>query len=1019
MSLENVADLYALSPAQQLMLTHALAGGGRDTMREQLTCTLTGRVDPAALRRAWQTVVGRHAVLRTAFAWEGLQKPLQVVRQRVELPWSECDWRDVPAAEQEARWQAWAAADRDAPFDLTCAPLMRFGLIRVAADRYRCAWSCHHLVLDGWCLGLVLREVLECHEALRDGREPRLPTAVPFRNYVAWLAARRSAGDEDFWREYLAGYRGGATIGLLDDALGAAPVGAAFGEHEWSCPDPLDARLRGFAATQRVTLGTLVESCWCLLLARLTGTADVMFGSAVSARPPELRDADTIVGPFANAIPVRFRVDAGERWGDFLRRFQAAKAELHGREHAGLDQIRRWSGLDHSGPLFESLLAFENYPLEQSSFARPRDLQVSELQGSVTSDTPLLLAVLPGRPLHLRLRHERARCSDEAARRLLGHFIDLLTTACDGADQPAIGLSCSSSSAEFPTQWLDPPAGREVDAWTAAARVRIGQALGMETEETFSEDGPRAVILDAWGQPALTAVAGSLYVARGEFLAPQTSARPALPVGPRDSGWIDTGELAKRGLDGTPRFLGPRAGGLEVRGHRLDADWLCGLLRGQPLVADAEVVAASGPDGRAFLVAYVVPAAGSRTLLDDEQDALVAEEVRRFLATQLPREIAPRILALHSLPRLPDGGLDRAALPALVQPRPPLAAPFVAPRDFVEHELAGIWSELLGVYPVGIHDQFADLGGRSIVALTLIARIQQRFDRTVPIVALYGEPTIAHLADWLRRGGASGTSSCLVPIQPRGSRRPLLCVHPAGGTVFCYADLARRLGDEQPVYGLQARGIDGMQAPQTSVTDMAAAYVADIRARFPSGPYRLCGWSTGGIIAFEAACQLERLGEKVELLALVDAGMPTVGDKAFDKDDLLPLLALMFPGQSPDELRELERAGPERQMEYFRERAEMAQLVVGGAGNVKHVYDVFQANMQAVTEYRPERFAGEILLFRAAVAATPMHRDDHLGWGPRADRVVVVDVAGDHMSMLSDPALETVAGRLATVLAAP
>lgn len=1002
MKLKNVADVYALSPVQQLMLTHAMAGTGHDTMREQLTCTLSGRVDHESLRQAWQAVVDRHTALRSAFVWEGMQKPLQVVRQQVELPWREFDWRNLTDDQRNDQWLAWVAADRLEPFELTRAPLMRLSLFQFADDHYRFAWGCHHIVLDGWCLGLLLREVLLCYEAVRQGQRPSLPEPTPFRNYIAWLAARNLEGDGTFWRRYLADCRGTPRIGLLDDSHELLPAAEPFGEIETRLPTELNTQLRSFAAQQRVTLSTVIESSWCLLTARLTNNADVVFGSAVSARPPELKGADMIVGPFANAIPVRFRIDKDETWGELLRRFQAQKAELHGHEHVALDQIQRWSGCEISGPIFSSLVAFENYPLEPSCFNRPDGLQISDLHGTVTSDTPLLLAVMPGPPLQLRLRYRRALCTDRAAEQLLRHFVRLLEDAAAKPERRAIEIECSLKSPVFSTAELRRVIEPGQDAWTLNAQERLQEFLESQQGTPAARWTDRATILDSWGQPALTEVPGELHleVDRDE------------PY-PR---WIGTEERAARGLDGEIKFLGNQNDSLEIQDYRLNIDWLCNLLRGNALVDDARVAKVRKPDGNVQLIAYVVPVAGSQTLLDADQHAMLAEEVRRFLAQQVPTGLLPRIVTVTELPRLPSGKGD-TTLPPVVQARPALQTQYVPPRDFVEQELARIWSDLLGIDPIGIHDNFADLGGRSVLALSLITRIEQRFNTKVPIVALYGQPTIAHIADWLRRSSTSQTSNSLVAIQPHGTRRPLLCVHPAGGTVFCYAELSKYLGGEQPVYGLQARGIDGLQSPHTSVAEMAASYVEDIRAQFPSGPYRLCGWSTGGIIAFEVACQLQRLGESVELLALFDAGMPASQDRAFDKDDLLPMLAMMFPGQSPGELAELQQAGFEKQLEYFQRRAELAQLVVGGAGNARHVYDVFQANVQAITEYQPSNFLGQITLFRAAIASTPMHRDEFLGWRSRSDRISVYEVAGDHVNMFRSPAIQTIASRLSTLLA--
>ncbi len=1002
MKLKNVADVYALSPVQQLMLTHAMAGAGHDTMRELLTCTLSGRIDRGALRQAWQNIVDRHAALRSAFIWEGLQKPLQVVRQQVELPWREFDWRDLTDEQRDAQWSAWIAADRLDPFELSRAPLMRLNLFRIADDRCRFAWSCHHIVLDGWCLGLILREVLACYEAIRSGQQPRLPEAIPFRAYVAWLAARTPEDEGAFWRRYLADCRGTPRIGLLDESHQLPAGDEPFGETQAVLSAEMSAQLRSFAARQRVTLSTVVESSWCLLLARLTNSPDVVFGSAVSARPPELKGADMIVGPLANAIPVRFRVNKDECWGDSLRRFQAQKADLQGHEHFALDQIQRWIGVESSGPLFSSLIAFENYPLEPSCFNRPGGLQISDLHGTVTSDTPLLLAVMPGPPLQLRLRYRRTDCTDRAAEQLIRHFTCLLEDAVNQAEQRAIDISRSLAPPAFSTAEFQRVIESGQDAWTAAAQERVREFLESHDRATAPKWTGRAMVIDAWNHAALAGVPGELHV--------------ECDSGEHGARWIGTGERAARGLDGELKFLGNQNDSAVIRDYRLNADWLCDLICSHALVDKARVAALRKSDGSVQLAAYIVPVAGSQTLLDADQNALLAEEIRRFLTQQVPPDLIPRIVTLTELP---GGAPDDMAFPPVVQSRPALDGRYVAPRDFVEQELARIWSDLLGVHPIGIHDNFAELGGRSVLALSLITRIEQRFNRKVPIVALYGQPTIAHLADWLRRSTTSQTSSSLVAIQPQGTRRPLICVHPAGGTVFCYAELSRYLGGEQPVYGLQARGIDGLQSPHTSVAEMAASYVEDIRAQFPSGPYRLCGWSTGGIIAFEVACRLQQLNEPVELLALFDAGMPASRDRAFDKDDLLPMLAMMFPGQSPEELAELQQAGFEKQLEYFQRRAELAQLVVGGAGNAKHVYDVFQANVQAITEHQPSEFSGQLTLFRATMASTPMHRDEFLGWKSRANQISVYEVAGDHVNMFRPPAIQTIASRLSTLLSRP
>jgi len=189
---------------------------------------------------------------------------------------------------------------------------------------------------------------------------------------------------------------------------------------------------------------------------------------------------------------------------------------------------------------------------------------------------------------------------------------------------------------------------------------------------------------------------------------------------------------------------------------------------------------------------------------------------------------------------------------------------------------------------------------------------------------------------------------------------------------------------------------------------MAAHYVQSLKSEQPQGPYQICGWSSGGVLAFELACQLEDAGDEVSLLALFDAGIPRPGD-TFDESDIVPMLGLMFPGESPEQIEALQQAGPQRQMEFFRERAEVARILFAGSPGtqIQHVYDVFQANMAAVVAYQPRKFQGRVLLFRAAQRATPMHEDPALGWGPWSTAGIEVhEVPGSHLSMFQSPGVE-------------
>src|SRR5215813_1578915 len=210
----NVETIYALSPMQQGMLFHSLYTPTSGEYFVQLTCTLSGKVDPEALHQAWQEIVNRHSVLRTLFIWQHRKEPVQVVRQHVSLPWLSLDWRNIAPALQQAQLAEFLAADLAIGFDLQHAPLMRLALIRVADETYHFVWSFHHLLLDGWSMPLVIKEVFTFYEGLSQGRAVKLKAVRPYREYIRWLREQDMGAAEQFWREMLKGFSSPTALGI-------------------------------------------------------------------------------------------------------------------------------------------------------------------------------------------------------------------------------------------------------------------------------------------------------------------------------------------------------------------------------------------------------------------------------------------------------------------------------------------------------------------------------------------------------------------------------------------------------------------------------------------------------------------------------------------------------------------------------------------------------------------------------------------------------------------------------------
>jgi thioesterase domain-containing protein/acyl carrier protein len=333
---------------------------------------------------------------------------------------------------------------------------------------------------------------------------------------------------------------------------------------------------------------------------------------------------------------------------------------------------------------------------------------------------------------------------------------------------------------------------------------------------------------------------------------------------------------------------------------------------------------------------------------------------------------------------------------------------YLAPRDEIEFGLTRIWESLLGVEGVGIRDNFFDLGGHSLLGVRLVSRIRKEFGREVPISFLLQSPTIERLAVLLRQNGSHLKRSAVVPIRAEGVWAPFFCVHPVGGNVLCYAPLARQLGTEQPFYAFQSP-----EPEQHTIEAMAEHYSQQMLSVQPEGPYRLGGWSMGGVIAFEMARQLAEKGEDVQLLALIDCYAPQSIARP-EHFDLLRMFVEDIEGTSGrslgfslDELRQLS-------LEVLLERARVLEFVPDelGPAELQGLFELYRANLSALLAYEPRPYAGKVTLFRSAGSDV----DPARGWMPYAPDLDVFEIEGDHYSIINGPPVKVLAERLGKLL---
>lgn len=428
---KNIEAVYSLSPMQQGMLFHTLFDPSSGLYFEQFSWTLKGELDVSAFKRAWQRVVDRHPVLRTAFISEGFDNPLQVVGRRAKLPWEEHNWRGLPVAEQQVRLEAFLEADRSRGFELSKAPLMRCALIHLTEDTSQFVWSHHHLLLDGWSVTVLLQEVFSYYRAFCRGEELSLEVPRHYGDYIAWLQQQDLREAEAYWREALKGFTAPTSLGINRTPSDESDQQAGFSKHRIQLPRSTTEALQEIARQHHLTLNTLVQGAWAILLSRYSGEREVVYGAVVSGRPADLDGSESMVGLFINTLPVRVSVKGGESLVEWLKNLQSLQVEARQYEYSPLVQVQGWSEVPRGLPLFDSILIFENYPMDISLQGTGRSIEVSNPKVFDRTNYPLTVmaesqTTASGSELLLQITYDCARFEGAAVGRMLTHLQRLL-----------------------------------------------------------------------------------------------------------------------------------------------------------------------------------------------------------------------------------------------------------------------------------------------------------------------------------------------------------------------------------------------------------------------------------------------------------------------------------------------------------------------------------------------------------------------------------------------------------------
>jgi aspartate racemase len=553
-----------------------------------------------------------------------------------------------------------------------------------------------------------------------------------------------------------------------------------------------------------------------------------------------------------------------------------------------------------------------------------------------------------------------------------------------GEKASAKSFATWSNAVRDRVRWINTYGPTETSICVTSFEPKFGAAEAIPENLPIGRPVPncRIFLLDQRLNAVPVGVPGELYiggvcVAQGYHNRAELTAEKFIPDPfSNDPGarLYKTGDMARYLPSGEIEFLGRRDDQVKIRGFRVELGEIEAALAKHPQVSEVAVVAREDVPGNKLLVAYLVPVRNSRP---------APIELRHYLQQQLPDYMVPStFVLLQAMPLTPNGKINRRGLPV---PEVEVKSDAIASAtDAFQAQLVRIWEEVLGRKPIGVRDNFFELGGHSLLAARLMHRIGQALSKTVPLAMLLEAPTIEQLAATLRQDGWSQHWSSLVPIQPAGSHTPFFCIHGVGGNVVGFHELAQHMKPDYPFYGLQSQGLDGKHACHTRIEDMAAHYLDEICTVQPKGPYQMGGFSLGGLVAYEMACQLLARGEEVGLLVLFDtyAGNPKPVNESLV--DLLRHPTWAQLRQMPGALRK-----------KIRRTVRMWRLPEG-------LKKVMNTNARAAELYRLRPYRGKATLLRAG-DTWRFSEDPCAGWGQLVGALETIEIPGAHMDILREP----------------
>jgi amino acid adenylation domain-containing protein len=432
----NIEGSYPLSPVQRGMLFHYQFAPGSGVDIEQLVCTFNEELDIPAFIKAWECVVSRYHTMRTGFRWEGLEEPLQDVYSRVNLPFEIQDWRYLSADAQHSKFEEFMKYDRKRGFNLAEAPLTRLTLFHLDEHSYQLIWTFHHMIADGRSHPVILNEVFKIYDAICRGEDLNLSQPRPYQDYINWLQKQDISKSEAFWRDFLAGFRCPTPVGSFQTMETFSSRESELSEIEMRLSERVTTSLRALAQQSQLTLSTIIQAAWALLLSRYSEEGDIVFGVVRAGRQWAGESADSMVGNFIYTLPMRICISPEESIISWLKKIRQSQVELREHENSPLVEIQGWSDVPRGTPLFDSIVVFDNYDLNTFMRSGGDNWQNREFHLIENNGYPVTLYVYAESEIILKIAFDKERFNDNTINRMLGHLKRLLEGIAEDSTRP-------------------------------------------------------------------------------------------------------------------------------------------------------------------------------------------------------------------------------------------------------------------------------------------------------------------------------------------------------------------------------------------------------------------------------------------------------------------------------------------------------------------------------------------------------------------------------------------------------